>query len=132
VLVAVVTAAAGTGGAFIGGLLQAKGSRHQAETAAKAAMHSGRSDRFAAWQMHKRTAYAELLDALRTDAAASTGQTQREVLRAISKAQMLANEELRRHLYEVAHGPQRLHDPEALRVFVEDLVVDVLSTGQQR
>jgi hypothetical protein len=115
VLVALITALAGASGALLGGWVQA---------------HSSESDRFAAWQMHKRSVYADLLGSLRADGAESGSVTRREILRHISQAQIVANKELRERLHELAEDPQQLHDANALRAFVEQIHADVRKEGE--
>jgi hypothetical protein len=128
-VVALITAAAGLAGSFIGASLQSRAAMTAARHQAAAAASVARTDRFASWQMHKREVYANLLRSMQKMLHTGDGQLGRDLSESLAGALVVAHKELRQHLMRLEADVSQIRDPSYRQDLVERLMADVRQTG---
>ena len=128
-VVALITAAAGLAGSFIGASLQSRAAMTAAQHQAAAAASVARTDRFASWQMHKREVYANLLRGMQAALHSADGKLGRDLNDSLAGALVVAHQELRQHLMRLEADASKIRDPGYRQDLVERLVADIRQTG---
>ena len=136
IVVAIVTAVTGVLGGVLAASRQAASTlaaaRAQSEaTITSAEKQSGasvlnaESERFAAWQMHKRSVYASFIGAARNVSQAPGSSEARDAyLTQGDQVLLVASKDLRDRLQPLLNEPEQLSDPVQWRTLVEELGAD--------
>ena len=117
--VAGVAGLSGVMGALIGGRINAR-----------ATTKAGQSERFGAWQMHKRDVYASMLEAAQEYALKGDPEAESRLRARIARAVVASHRDLREELLRLEQDPGPLREPAKRRELVDQLIADVHRTGR--